>query len=432
MNIDKIETNKNLISIGNEIISSNSSPKIVNSNTPRRIHFNKEIKDEINIKTIKPYNSINTFRSSNLSTTNDLRKKTLFNLSKLNYKDGLILKDATNSNPGFGLWSIKLSQSLRNSQSQKEEKIKNNIYNMNSGSKINFEIKEETSDYDNSDILINPLENNLVENQVDEIIINRLTKRSKKLEKKYHNLLMHYYEKENQYLSLERARKGYEQLINNSMKEKKDAEINMNNLYNNNQALIVSISNARKEIERLVPIIKESQSNMKKEMEELNNVLRNEEEKRQKIINEIKVEEKQYNIIKEKIKEDEEKIKDENENIGLINIENINKDNKKEKSSKIKKDIVKENHINKKKEYIKELQKQLEQLNNIYKEKLIEKKELFEKIKEKNDDKKKHIKSKKEIFEELEKQEINNKWNEQSIKIRKHIIEELKKGENLV
>jgi hypothetical protein len=303
---------------------------------------------------------------------------------------------------------------------------------MNSGSKINFEIKEETSDYDNSDILINPLENNLVENQVDEIIINRLTKRCKKLEKKYHNLLMHYYEKENQYLSLERARKGYEQLINNSMKEKKDAEINMNNLYNNNQALIVSISNARKEIERLVPIIKESQSNMKKEMEELNNVLRKEEEKRQKIINEIKVEEKQYNIINEKIKEDEEKIKDENENIGLINIENINKDNKKGKSSKIKKDIVKENHINKKKEYIKELQKQLEHLNNIYKEKLIEKKELFEKIKEKNDDKKKHIKSKKEIFEELEKQEINNKWNEQSIKIRKHIIEELKKGENLV
>ena len=431
MNIDKIETNKNLISIGNEIISSNSSQKL-NSNTPRRIHFNKEIKDEINIKTIKPYNSINTFRSSNLSTTNDLRKKTLFNLSKLNYKDGLILKDATNSNPGFGLWSIKLSQSLRNSQSQKEEKIKNNIYNMNSGSKINFEIKEETSDYDNSDILINPLENNLVENKVDEIIINRLTKRSKKLEKKYHNLLMHYYEKENQYLSLERARKGYEQLINNSMKEKKDAEINMNNLYNNNQALIVSISNARKEIERLVPIIKESQSNMKKEMEELNNVLRKEEEKRQKIINEIKVEEKQYNIIKEKIKEDEEKIKEENENIGLINIENNIKDIKKEKGSKIKKDLVKENHINKKKEYIKELQKQLEQLNNIYKEKLIEKKELFEKIKEKNDDKKKHIKSKKEIFEELEKQEINNKWNEQSIKIRKHIIEELKKGENLV
>ena len=432
MSLDKIENNKNLITIGNEIISSNSNPKILNILTPKGIHSKKETKDEINIKTIKPYNSINSFRNTNTSTSNDIGKKTLFDLSKLNYKDGLILKDATNSNPGFGLWSIKLSQSLRNSKSQREEKIKNNIYNMNNGSKINFEIKEETSDYDNSDILINPLENNLVENQVDEIIINRLTKRCKKLEKKYHNLLMHYYEKENQYLSLERARKGYGQLINNSMKEKKDAEINMNNLYNNNQALIASISNARKEIERLVPIIKENQSNMKKEMEELNNVLRKEEEKRQKIINEIKVEEKQYNIIKEKIKEDEEKIKAETENIGLINIENNIKDIKKEKGSKIKKDLVKENHINKKKEYIKELQKQLEQLNNIYKEKLIEKKELFEKIKEKNDDKKKHIKSKKEIFEELEKQEINNKWNEQSIKIRKHIIEELKKGENLV
>ena len=428
MNIDKIETNKNLISIGNEIISSNSSPKIVNSNTPRRIHFNKEIKDEINIKTIKPYNSINTFRSSNLSTTNDLRKKTLFNLSKLNYKDGLILKDATNSNPGFGLWSIKLSQSLKNSQSKNEEKNSNRIYF--NGSKINYEIKEENSDSDNSDILINPLENNSAEEQVDKIIINRLTKRSKKLEKKYKKLLTHFYEKENEYLGFERARKEYEQLINKSIKEKKDEEIKLNNLDNNNQALIVSISNARKEIERLVIVIKESQSNIKKEMEEYNNILRKEEEKRQKIINAIKVEEKQYIILREKINEDEEKINLNSPNNNDIN-NNNNNEIEKEKALKKKKDMERENNINKKKEYIKELQKQLEQLNIIYKEKQQDKKDLFEKIKEKNNDKKKNIKSKIEIFKELEKQEINNRYNEQAIKIRKNIIEELKKGENI-
>ena len=428
MNIDKIETNKNLISIGNEIISSNSSPKIVNSNTPRRIHFNKEIKDEINIKTIKPYNSINTFRSSNLSTTNDLRKKTLFNLSKLNYKDGLILKDATNSNPGFGLWSIKLSQSLKNSQSKNEEKNSNRIYF--NGSKINYEIKEENSYSDNSDILINPLENNSAEEQVDKIIINRLTKRSKKLEKKYKNLLTHYYEKENEYLGLERARKEYEQLINKSIKEKKDEEIKLNNLDNNNQALIVSISNARKEIERLVIVIKESQSNIKKEMEEYNNILRKEEEKRQKIINAIKVEEKQYIILREKINEDEEKINLNSPNNNDIN-NNNNNEIEKEKALKKKKDMERENNINKKKEYIKELQKQLEQLNIIYKEKQQDKKDLFEKIKEKNNDKKKNMKSKIEIFKELERQEINNRYNEQAIKIRKNIIEELKKGENI-
>ena len=427
MNIDKIETNKNLISIGNEIISSNSSQKL-NSNTPRRIHFNKEIKDEINIKTIKPYNSINTFRSSNLSTTNDLRKKTLFNLSKLNYKDGLILKDATNSNPGFGLWSIKLSQSLKNSQSKNEEKNSNRIYF--NGSKINYEIKEENSDSDNSDILINPLENNSAEEQVDKIIINRLTKRSKKLEKKYKNLLTHYYEKENEYLGLERARKEYEQLINKSIKEKKDEEIKLNNLDNNNQALIVSISNARKEIERLVIVLKESQSNIKKEMEEYNNILRKEEEKRQKIINAIKVEEKQYIILREKINEDEEKINLNSPNNNDIN-NNNNNEIEKEKALKKKKDMERENNINKKKEYIKELQKQLEQLNIIYKENQQDKKDLFEKIKEKNNDKKKNMKSKIEIFKELERQEINNRYNEQAIKIRKNIIEELKKGENI-
>ena len=89
--------------------------------------------------------------------------------------------------------------------------------------------------------------------------------------------------------------------------------------------------------------------------------------------------------------------------------------------------MERENNINKKKEYIKELQKQIEQLNIIYKEKQQDKKDLFEKIKEKNNDKKKNMKSKIEIFKELERQEINNRYNEQAIKIRKNIIEELKK-----
>ena len=123
MSNDKIETNNNLISIGNEIISSNLSQKMLTIPAQREKNIKKELKEDISIKTIKPYNSINSFRNSNISTLSDIRKKTFFDLSKLNYKDGLILKDATNSNPGFGLWSIKLSQSLKNSNSKKEEKI---------------------------------------------------------------------------------------------------------------------------------------------------------------------------------------------------------------------------------------------------------------------------------------------------------------------
>jgi len=424
MSNDKIETNNNLISIGNEIISSNMSQKMLTLPAQREKNIKKEIKENISIKTIKPYNNINSFRNSNISTLSDIRKKTFFDLSKLNYKDGLILKDATNSNPGFGLWSIKLSQSLKNSNSKKEEKIMNKMYNINNNNprlNLNFEIKEEISDSENNDILFDSLENNFEEDQIDKIMISKLTKRSKRLEKKYQNLLINYYEKENQFLSLERARKEYEQLINKSMKEKNDEQNNLNILDNNNQALIVSISNSRREIERLINVIQESQFNMKKQMEEYNKVLIQEEEKRKKIINAIKSGEKQISIFKDQIEENDDKI-------NYNDTSDRNNTTEKKKVNNIIKE--KENNINKKKEYIKKLQEELEGLYVINKEKQNEKKELFEKINEKNKDKKKNIKYKNEIFKELEKQDNNSKWNEQAIKIRNNIIENLKKNTN--
>jgi len=424
MSNDKIETNNNLISIGNEIISSNLSQKMLTLPAQREKNIKKELKEDISIKTIKPYNSINSFRNSNISTLSDIRKKTFFDLSKLNYKDGLILKDATNSNPGFGLWSIKLSQSLKNSNLKNEEKIMNKIYNINNNNprlNLNFEIKEEISDSENNDILFDSLENNFEEDQIDKIMISKLTKRSKRLEKKYQNLLINYYEKENQFLGLERARKEYEQLINKSMKEKNDEQNNLNNLDNNNQALIVSISNSRREIERLINVIQESQFNMKKEMEEYNKVLMQEEEKRKKIINAIKSGEKQIIIFKDQIEENDDKI-------NYNDTSDKNNTTEKKKVNNIIKE--KENNINKKKEYIKKLQEELEGLYVINKEKQNEKKELFEKINEKNKDKKKNIKYKNEIFKELEKQDNNSKWNEQAIKIRNNIIENLKKNTN--
>ena len=424
MSNDKIETNNNLISIGNEIISSNMSQKMLTLPAQREKNIKKEIKKNISIKTIKPYNSINSFRNSNISTLSDIRKKTFFDLSKLNYKDGLILKDATNSNPGFGLWSIKLSQSLKNSNSKKEEKIMNKMYNINNNNprlNLNFEIKEEISDSENNDILFDSLENNFEEDQIDKIMISKLTKRSKRLEKKYQNLLINYYEKENQFLGLERARKEYEQLINKSMKEKNDEQNNLNILDNNNQALIVSISNSRREIERLINVIQESQFNMKKQMEEYNKVLMQEEEKRKKIINAIKSGEKQIIIFKDQIEENDDKI-------NYNDTTDRNNTTEKKKVNNIIKE--KENNINKKKEYIKKLQEELEGLYVMNKEKQNEKKELFEKINEKNKDKKKNIKYKNEIFKELEKQDNNSKWNEQAIKIRNNIIENLKKNTN--
>ena len=373
----------------------------------------KEPLTELNNKSIKSNYNMNSFRNSNFSTLSNNKKTSYLNISKLNYKDGVILKDASNSNPGFGLWSIKLTQSLKNLTPKKEEKISTLKYN--NDRKLNIEIKEEASDFQDNDINIFDTLENLEEDQVEKIMISKLTKRSKKLEKRYQELIINYYDKENNYLSLEKARKEYEKLINDSIKEKKEAETNLNNLDNNNQALIVSISSSRKEIERLIDVIKESQLNMKKQLEEYNNILLNEEEKRKKIINSIRSIEKQINIFREKIEENEGKFSKDN----YKNQNNIT-------NRKLNEEI--DIKINKKKEYIIQLQKQLEELKIIDQTKQKEKNELLLKIKEKNDDKKNNIKIRDKIFKQLETQERNNKWNEQSIKIRDNIIYSLQRN----
>ena len=154
---------------------------------------------------------------------------------------------------------------------------------------------------------------------------------------------------------------------------------------------------------------------MKKQLEEYNNILLDEEEKRKKIINSIRSIEKQINIFREKIEENEGKFSNDN----YKNQNNIT-------NRKLNEEI--DIKINKKKEYIIQLQKQLEELKIIDQTKQKEKNELLQKIKEKNDDKKNNIKIRDKIFKQLETQERNNKWNEQSIKIRDNIIYSLQRN----
>ena len=154
---------------------------------------------------------------------------------------------------------------------------------------------------------------------------------------------------------------------------------------------------------------------MKKQLEEYNNILLNEEEKRKKIINSIRSIEKQINIFREKIEENEGKYSNDNYK-SQNNITN----------RKLNEEI--DIKINKKKEYIIQLQKQLEKIKKIDQAKQKEKNELLQKIKEKNDDKKNNIKIRDKIFKQLETQERNNKWNEQSIKIRDNIIYSLQRN----
>ena len=104
MNNENKRINRNLISLGKEIISSPSNTKMLTIITERE----KEPLTELNNKSIKSNYNMNSFRNSNFSTLSNNKKTSYLNISKLNYKDGVILKDASKINPGFGLLSNKL------------------------------------------------------------------------------------------------------------------------------------------------------------------------------------------------------------------------------------------------------------------------------------------------------------------------------------
>ena len=473
MNVDN---NKKLISTGNKIITNYSSLKsnnisnIINNNITTREETLSKTNNDDNIKTIKHSDepnsniNINTHRNLFLHSTinpNDTKKSTYSNISKLIYKDGLILRDAANSNPGYGLWAVKLNEQKKPLNLKNENKEENNIinsYNSNIYSdklfnNINNIKLKENSLFDSDSENIEIFDTNSYEDDIDKIIINKLNKRTNKLEKRYSQILNKYYSQENYYLNLEKLLKEYEQLVKESIKEKNDIQKECTKLDNNNQALINSISNARKEIERLIMVIKEEQIKMKKELEEYNEKLIEEELKRKKIIDKIKFTEKQITILQDKIEEENNSNNnlninksDTNNNTGAtntckdfnktkkgdINNNNLIIDDYTKNFYKIKKETKKEKDlkINRKLEYIKQLQEELERLKIEDEEKLKEKRDLYELINEKNINKKYYKINMDKMYNELEIQERKNKWNNNAIKIRNNIITNLKRYSN--
>ena len=473
MNVDN---NKKLISIGNKIITNYSSLKsnnisnIINNNITTREETLSKSNNDDNIKTIKHSDepnsniNINTHRNLFLHSTinpNDTKKSTYSNISKLIYKDGLILRDAANSNPGYGLWAVKLNEQKKPLNLKNENKEENNIinsYNSNIYSdklfnNINNIKLKENSLFDSDSENIEIFDTNSYEDDIDKIIINKLNKRTNKLEKRYSQILNKYYSQENYYLNLEKLLKEYEQLVKESIKEKNDIQKECTKLDNNNQALINSISNARKEIERLIMVIKEEQIKMKKELEEYNEKLIEEELKRKKITDKIKFTEKQITILQDKIEEENNSNNnlninksDTNNNTGAtntckdfnktkkgdINNNNLIIDDYTKNFYKIKKETKKEKDlkINRKLEYIKQLQEELERLKIEDEEKLKEKRDLYELINEKNINKKYYKINMDKMYNELEIQERKNKWNNNAIKIRNNIITNLKRYSN--
>ena len=123
--------NKNysgLTSVGSEIISSNVSSQrnllFSAGKKPKMIIKSYKITNDTSIPDISKNNNNNNISEEKSELKNNNKKEFSLNLSNIKYKDGYILKDAANSNPGFGLWAIKTPIENNNIIKKEEKKLK--------------------------------------------------------------------------------------------------------------------------------------------------------------------------------------------------------------------------------------------------------------------------------------------------------------------
>lgn len=159
-------------------------------------------------------------------------EKSTVNLSKIQYKNGVILKDASNPNPGFGLWCIDIG-------TEKDSIMKN-------------QIKEVLSEYDfpNKDEFVDTM---------DKLLIEKLKDKCNDLEKQLANALSGFYERENKCINAERMQKEYEEIVKENINQKKLLVAQKKQLEDHVGNLTVALGNAHKEISRLNQVIKDNQ-----------------------------------------------------------------------------------------------------------------------------------------------------------------------------
>ena len=305
--------NKNysgLTSVGSEIISSNAnsqrnllfsagrrpklvikSYKITNDTSLPEIKSNqKNINTKEEKSDIKLSNSINI--KSNI--INDLSKsKSSLNLSNIKYKDGYILKDAVNSNPGYGLWSIKTP--VQEIIKKEEGEIRFNI--QEESKNINFQSDNKTTLNDNE--ILNYKYTKFFDEDKKQIMKNKklmeiLNNKLNDLEKKYMQALSKYQEKRQLCENAIKMKKEYENMLENNNKEIEMIKLKTKEIDNENKKVEETLNNTKIEIERLLNVMKEDDKNME--------ILKLEFEQR------LKKEEDEQNKLREIIKEKEEQI----------------------------------------------------------------------------------------------------------------------------
>lgn len=209
-----MKTSMNLKTAGTDIVRNPSKPSVYHTKENSKV-----------------YTSHNQSMLSDHSTVN---------LSKIQYKNGTILKDASNPNPGFGLWCINTGS--------EHTQMKNAI-------------KEALSEYDFP-------EKDEVVDTMDKLLIDKLKFKCNDLEKKYADALSKFYEKENQCLNMERMQKEYEEIVNDNIEQRKMLQAQNKQYEEYIGNLTIALGNAHKEIARLNQVINDNQKYVQKINEE--------------------------------------------------------------------------------------------------------------------------------------------------------------------
>jgi len=461
-----IKNSSNLTSAASEIISSSSTQrnKLFSAGKVPRKLITKSYKitndsshpDSLN-NANNNHERRNISRNSNkrpnnksvIVNNNDLSREskgtTSLNLSNIRYKDGYVIKDATNSNPGYGLWSIKIPQIEKKSNqseeinknidlSPKKEESKNDniIKNMNIINYINninnINIINDKSNSDNNISETNYKYTNFIDNEKlyenhlkTKKVIGKLYNKLNDLEKKYMKALSNFYEKKYLCRNSIKMKKEYDLQLKNNFDEIKIIKDKTEEIGSQNKVLEDALSNTRNEINRLLNVMKDDKDSMKKLKEEYEDRMKNEEIERERMNEIIKINEGKIEVLNEKTSQladdknlGNEKIKSNDYNFVF------EEDNENKKEYEIKK--LKEMALNLQvkicslKKEIKSNDDEIEKLNNVMKYKNL-----------KDEYQKNNINN---LFYLIEENEINSHNNNIILKNKNEIIRKL--NENIL
>ena len=290
--------NKNysgLSSVGNEIVSSNSQSQ-------KNILSSAEKNNKIIVKSYKltKDSSLQDISNNNI---NNSKKETSLNLSHIKYKDGYILKDAVNSNPGYGLWSIKTSaeDNIQKNEKEKETKLikkeeSKNLVDKINNNKILFNDKELNYKYTRFD------DEDIKQNKKNKKIMEKLNNKIKDLEKKYMKALSNYQEKKNICENTIKEKKAIEQIINDNKNEIELIKQKTKDMDAENAIVEQYLTNSKNEIERLLNVMREDEKNMAQLKIEFEQRLKKENEEKIRLKEIIKEKEEQILLLQEQSK----------------------------------------------------------------------------------------------------------------------------------